>query len=194
MKKILIATHSEGKLQEYKSHLGQLDYKLVSLMELGIKDISPEVGNTFLEVAQNKASFYSRFTKLPIVAEDSGLEIHALGGFPGVLSDRWMKGSEAQRNLGILIKMRNIRDRKATFRAVIVYIHKKEQVSFMGQMSGEITYKPEGIMGFGYDPIFYVPARKRTLGQIVLLEINQISHRAQAIQKLTSYIKKYKPQ
>ena len=91
MKKILIATHSEGKLQEYKSYLNQLDYNLVSLNDLNIKAVSPETGSTFLGNAQNKALFYSKFTKLPIVAEDSGLEIHTLHGFPGVLSDRWMK-------------------------------------------------------------------------------------------------------
>ena len=194
MKKILIATHNEGKLQEYKSCLGQINYKLVSLKELGIKEVSPEAGNTFLEVAQNKALFYSKFSKLPIVTEDSGLEIHALRGFPGVLSDCWMGGSEAQKNLILLKKMKSIRDRKAMFKTAVVYLHKKEHVSFTGQMSGEIAHKPEGIMGFGYDPIFYVPSKKRTLGQIVLLEKNQISHRAQAIQKLASYLKKYKPQ
>ncbi|HEX7456524.1 MAG TPA: RdgB/HAM1 family non-canonical purine NTP pyrophosphatase [Candidatus Nanoarchaeia archaeon] len=194
MKKILIATHSEGKLQEYKSYLGQLNYEIVSLADLGVKDVSPEEGDTFLEVAQNKALFYSKFSKLPIVAEDSGLEIHALHGFPGVLSDRWMEGDASEKNLSIIKKMGGIPDRKAIFKAVLVYLHKKMCLSFEGQVSGEIAIKPEGVMGFGYDPIFYVPLKKRTMAQITLPEKNQISHRAQALQKLASYLRKYKPE
>src|SRR4030042_2514976 len=193
MRKILIATHNQGKLEEYKSYLSPLGYKLVSLSDLGINDVSPEVGDTFLEAAQNKAFFYSKFTHLPMVAEDSGLEINVLHGFPGVLSDRWMEGDASEKNLSIIKKMEGIQDRKAVFKAALVYLFKKERVSFEGQVFGEIAKKPEGIMGFGYDPLFYIPSTKRNMAQILLLEKNQISHRSQALQKLVSYLKKYKP-
>ena len=194
MKKIVIATHNRGKLEEYRSYLTPLDYEVVSLSDLGISAKSPETGESYFEIAEGKASFYSKFTKLPIVAEDSGLEIHALANFPGVTSDRWMNGTSRQKNHAIIQKMAGIIDRRAVFRVVIVYKHKKRLVTFTGEMSGEIAAKPEGVMGFGYDPIFYVPQLKRTLAQATQFEKNQLSFRGQAMQKLASYLTKYKPE
>ena len=194
MKKIVIATHNRGKLEEYRSYLTPLDYEVVSLSDLGISAKSPETGESYFEIAEGKASFYSKFTKLPIVAEDSGLEIHALANFPGVTSDRWMNGTSRQKNLAILRKLVSIADRRALFKVVIVYKHKKRLVTFTGEMIGEIAAKPEGVMGFGYDPIFYVPELKRTLAQATQFEKNQLSFRGQAMQKLASYLTKYKPE
>ncbi len=122
------------------------------------------------------------------------MEIYALGGFPGINSNRWQQGSDEERNTALLRKMKNIKDRRAAFKAVIVYLHKKELVHFDGEIQGLIAYKQEGVTGFGYDPIFYIPKMKRTFAQLLLFEKNKISHRAQALQKLVSYLKKYWPQ
>ncbi len=192
MKKILIATTNKGKLKEYQSYLSPLGYKIVSLDDKGIKAEAPEEGNSFLEIAEKKALFYSKYTKLPVVADDSGIEILSLGGFPGVKSDRWFSGSEEGKNKALLQKLFQKTDRRAVFTTVIVYMHKKTIVRFEGKLFGEIALKPEGNMGFGYDPIFYVPKMKRTLAQILLFEKNEISHRALAMRKLASYLKKYR--
>ena len=192
MKEIAVATHNKGKLEEYKSYLNPLGYKVLSLDNLGITEEAPEEGESFLEVAENKAIFYSKLTHKPIVADDSGLEILALGGFPGVKTNRWMEGSDREKNIAIEQKMKDKKDRRATFKAIIVYKKGKTLVRFQGELSGEISAKPRGVMGFGYDPIFYLPTLKRTLGELLLFEKNQISHRAKALQKLVSYLKKYK--
>ena len=194
MKEIAVATHNKGKLEEYKNYLNPLGYKVLSLDNLGITEEAPEEGESFLEVAENKAIFYSKLTHKPIVADDSGLEILALGGFPGVKTNRWMEGSDREKNIAIEQKMKDKKDRRATFKAIIVYKKGKTLVRFQGELSGEISAKPRGVMGFGYDPIFYLPTLKRTLGELLLFEKNQISHRAKALQKLVSYLKKYKAQ
>lgn len=194
MKKILISTHSKGKLEEYKTYLQPTHYSIVGLNEIGVNDVSPENGNSYLEVAQNKALFYSQFSKLPIIAEDSGLEILSWKNFPGIRSHTWMEGTDEQRNREILKKMEGVADRRAVFKVAIVYMYKKRFVNFSGQMRGKIAKESEGVMGFGYDPIFYVPELKRTLAKITHFEKNKISHRGQAMQKLVSYLNKYKPE
>lgn len=194
MKKILIATHNKDKLEEYKSYLSPQGFNVISLKDLDISAESPEEGDSYVEIAENKAHYYSEFTKLPIIAEDSGLEIHALGNFPGIRSERWLKGSARVKNLAIIQKMKQVKDRRSVFQIAIVYMHRTKIVTFTGEMRGEISYKPEGVMGFGYAPIFYVPELKRTLAKITLFEKNKVSHRGQAMKKLVSYLNKYKPE
>jgi len=193
MKEILVATHNKGKLAEYKSYLDPLGYEILSLEDMGIKEEAPEEGGSFLEIAENKASFYSKLTNKPIVADDSGLEVFALGSFPSTQTARWAVGSDSDKNLSLLNKMKNVRDRRAVFKTVIVYKNKKNVVRFEGQLQGEIDQKSKGVMGFGFDPVFYVPKMKRTLGELLMFEKSQISPRAAALQKLVSYLKKYKP-
>jgi XTP/dITP diphosphohydrolase len=191
-KKILVATHNKGKLQEFKSFLTPLGFGVVSLDSEGITQDAPETGKSFLEIARNKALFYSKLSKLPIIAEDSGLEIHALRGFPGIKTHRWLEGSNKERNAAILEKMGGVVDRRATFKVVIAYRYKKDFVHFEGEMKLEIAKKIEGGAGFGYDPILYVPEKDSTLAQMPLFLKNQISHRAKALRKLTSYLRNYK--
>lgn len=194
MKKILVATHNKGKLEEFRTYLHSTGYEVVDLNSVGVNEVSPEIGNSYLEIAQNKAIFYSKFSKLPIIAEDSGLEILSWKNFPGIKSHTWMEGTDEQRSKAILKKMEGIPDRRAVFKVVIVYMKKGKIVTFGGEMRGEITKESEGVMGFGYDPIFYVPELKRTLAKITHFEKNKISHRGQAMQKLVSYLNKYKPE
>src|SRR3989304_2540650 len=150
MKEIAVATHNKGKLEEYKNYLNPLGYKVLSLDNLGITEEAPEEGESFLEVAENKAIFYSKLTHKPIVTDDSGLEILALDGFPGVKTNRWMEGSDREKKIAIEQKMKDKKDRRATFKAIIVYKKGKTLVRFQGELSGEISAKPRGVMGFGY--------------------------------------------
>ena len=190
-KKILVATINIGKLEEYKNFLDPLGYEVVSLKDEGISDEAPENGVSFTEIAEKKAKFYAKYTNLPLVAEDSGLEILSMDGFPGINSNRWMRASVEDKNQAILNKMRDITDRRALFKAVIVYLRGKTLVRFEGELPGEIATRPQGKMGFGYDPIFYIPSLRKTLAELILMEKNKISHRAHALQKLASYLKKY---
>ena len=193
MGKIIVATHNKIKFQEYESLLSQVNFDLVSLFNTNISQVHDEIGNSYLDIAKNKAEFYSKYTKLPVIADTSGLEIHALRGFPGIYSHRWMKGTFEEINNSLLEKMRNIKDRLANLLVIIVYLNKKNFVYFEGKIKVEIAYKAQGVLGFGYDPIIYIPEKKRTLAQIPLFERNQISHRASALQKLASFLRKYKP-
>ena len=190
-KKILVATTNFGKLEEYKKFLELIGFEVVSLKDEQINEEAPENGNSYTEIAENKAKFYSKYTHLPLVTEDSGLEIFSLKGFPGINSNRWMGGTDVEKNQALLNKLRNTTDRRAVFKAVIVYLHKKSLVRFEGELYGEISKKPQGSMGFGYDPIFYIPSLNKTFAELILMEKNKISHRAQALQKLASYLKKY---
>ena len=193
MKKILIATHNRNKFQEYDSILSPKGFKLSGLFDIGITKKAPETGNSYLDIAKNKAEFYSSYSKLPIIADTSGLEIHALNGFPGIDSHRWMGGSAADFNNSVLEKMKNVKDRSAILRVVTVYLHKKDFAYFEGEIRVGVSYKSEGVLGFGYDPITYILKKNRTLGQIPLFERNQISHRSLALQKLASYLGKFEP-
>lgn len=190
-KKILVATTNFDKLEEYKKFLELIGFEVVSLKDEQINEEAPENGNSYTEIAENKAKFYSKYTHLPLVTEDSGLEIFSLKGFPGINSNRWMGGTDVEKNQALLNKLRNTTDRRAVFKAVIVYLHKKSLVRFEGELYGEISKKPQGSMGFGYDPIFYIPSLNKTFAELILMEKNKISHRAHALQKLVSYLKKY---
>lgn len=191
-KKILIATRNRGKLEEYRNYLNPLGYDLLDLDDEGISEDAPEEGRSFTEIAESKAHFYSQFTSHALITDDSGLEIPALDNFPGVKSNRWFKGSNQDKNNALLHRMRNISDRRAVFKTVIVYRHKKTLVRFEGQLYGTISFKPKGNMGFGYDPIFNIPSENRTLAEFLLIEKNKISHRGIAMNKLESYLRKYK--
>ena len=189
-KKIFVATTNLGKLEEYRNYLEPLGYTVLGMKDLGISEEAPEQGETFLQIAENKGLFYSNYTKLPIVADDSGLEVVALDNFPGIKSNRWMEGSDQDKNKALLLKLKNETDRRSVFKTAIVYLHRKIMVRFEGELYGLIAADPRGQTGFGYDPIFLVPGIKRTLGELLLFEKNKISHRAKALQKLTSYLKK----
>ena len=191
-KKILIGTTNTGKLEEYKYYLEPLGYKLVSPEDLKIKTQYEEKGNSYTQIAEGKANFYSKFSKLPIIVDDSGLEILSLNNFPGIYSNRWLNGTSQDKNSAILRKLINVDDRRAIFKTVLIYKHNFTEVRFEGQLYGQIVKKPSGVTGFGYDPIFYVPMANKTLADLTLIEKNKLSHRGRALKKLVSYLTKYK--
>jgi len=191
MIKILVATKNEGKLKEIKEILGDLPITLIPLPE-SAEDVD-ENGSTYLENALIKAKTYGQKYKLITLADDSGLEIDALNGLPGIYSSRYL-GKDTPfltKMENILELMKNKENRKARFRCVSVLYFPKEDryVSFEGVVEGEILKEIRyGNAGFGYDPIFKPDGFDKSFSELGSEIKNKISHRAQALQKVREYI------
>ena len=190
MKKILIGTHNKGKFKEI-SYLIAKKIKKISPIKLKIK--SPkETGKTFFANSKLKAKYFSRFTKLPVISDDSGLCIKALGGKPGIYSARWAKkyGSFLNAMKFILNKMKNTKNRSATFVCSLSYKYQKKKiVTAEGKIKGSISHEMLGKKGFGYDPIFIPNSKSITFGQLTKLKKVKIDHRYVAFKKLKKKIK-----
>ena len=190
MKKILIGTHNRGKFKEI-SYLLPKNIKKISPVKLKIK--SPkETGKTFSSNAQLKAKYFSKFTDLPVISDDSGICIKALGKQPGIYSARWAKkhGSFSNAMKFILKKMRNKKDRSATFVCSLSFKSPgKKIITVVGKIQGEISYKMLGLRGFGYDPIFIPYSRALTFGEMSKFKKINMDHRYIAFKKLKKKIK-----
>ena len=190
MKKILIGTHNKGKFKEI-SHLISKKIKKISPEKLEIK--SPrETGKTFSANAKLKVNYFSRFTKLPVISDDSGLCINALKGKPGIYSARWAKkygGFEnAMKKILKLLKFKN--NRRAKFICCLsIKISDKKVISSVGKINGKISMKVLGKKGFGYDPIFIPHNNHITFGQMPKRKKLKIDHRYLAFKKLKKKIK-----
>jgi len=185
MPRLLLATNNEGKLREYRSLLNSLGYQLVSPKELGITTKVAETGSTMAENAILKATAFASESNLLTLADDSGLEVDALGGQPGVLSARYAGENTSQQELinHLLSRLKDVPEEKrgARFRCVIAIATPSGEVkTCSGECPGFITFKASGSHGFGYDPIFYLPQLKKTMAQLTMAEKNGISHRARA--------------
>lgn len=183
--RLLVATNNPGKLREYRELLAGLKVQIVSLSEAGIDFEVEETGQTFLENAILKASTYARISGLCTLADDSGLEVDALGGEPGVRSSRYAGpgATDADRIRFLLEKLKSVppERRSARFRAAIAVATPRGRVETSeGICEGVIALQPRGEHGFGYDPIFYLPALKKTMAELPPSVKNQISHRARA--------------
>ena len=186
--KLLLATNNRAKVREYQSLLGGLPYELVTLAEQGISTIVDEVGESLEENARIKATGYAAEGKLVALADDSGLEVDALGGKPGCLSARYAGegASDADRLNYLLSRLKDVpwEKRTARFRSVIAIATLGEEVKLCcGECRGLITFAPRGEEGFGYDPIFYLPELDKTMAELPLASKNRISHRGQAARK-----------
>ncbi|MCG8349899.1 MAG: XTP/dITP diphosphatase [Chloroflexales bacterium] len=183
MTQLLIATHNQGKLREFAQILAQLKLDLLTLDDLGISTEVEETGTTFAENAQLKATAYMRLSGLPALADDSGLEVAALDGAPGVYSARY-GGVTGQAQLDYLLKQLEgipFHARLARFVCVIALAHPDGAIEFAeGFLPGVIEFAPRGTGGFGYDPLFYVLDDDLTLAEMPAERKNQISHRAAA--------------
>ena len=190
MKKILIGTHNKGKFKEI-SYLISKKIKKISPAKLKIK--SPkETGKTFSANAELKVNYFSRFTNLPTISDDSGLCIDALKGKPGIYSARWAKkyGSFFNAMRFILNKMKNKRNRSATFVCSLSLKYPKGKIiTVTGQIKGSISYKILGSKGFGYDPIFIPLSKSITFGQMSKAKKIRIDHRSVAFRKMKKKIK-----
>lgn len=185
--KLLVATNNLHKLQEYHGLLEGLPLGLTSLPDEGIYSVVDEDGLTFRENAVTKARTYASLSGLLTLADDSGLEVEALGGEPGVLSSRYAgpQASDRERIDYLLAKMRDIpwEKRRARFRCVIAIAHPRGDLWVcQGLCQGFVTLEPRGHHGFGYDPVFYLPDLALTMAELPPFVKNQISHRAQAAQ------------
>lgn len=194
MNQLLIATKNKGKIKEIKEILSGLPFEFKSLDDVDFKEEIKETGKNFEENACIKAKSVGKKTGLLTLAEDSGLEIDALGGKPGVYSARYCQGSDLDRINKILGEFRGIPEEKKTARFVsVVAIYdpvSKKTYIFEGVSKGGITEKPIGKDGFGYDPIFYNFDLKKTNAQASLEEKNKVSHRGRAIRKAKLILEK----
>ena len=190
MKKILIGTHNEGKFKEI-SYLLSKNIKKISPVKLKIK--SPkETGKTFSSNSKLKAKYFSKFSNLPVISDDSGICIKALGNQPGIYSARWAKkhGSFLNAMKYILRKMKIKKDRSATFVCSLSFKYpKKKIITVIGKIKGKISYKIRGNRGFGYDPIFIPRSKTFTFGEISKFKKINMDHRYIAFKKLKNKIK-----
>ena len=182
MDRLLIATRNQGKFRELVTLLAGTSYSLVSLADVCVEAEAPETGSTFEENASTKATIYGSLSGLPTLADDSGLEVDALGGEPGVLSSRYAGegATDAQRIEFLLSKLNNVREpnRGARFRCVIALAWPGEGVNlYSGGCRGRIAETPRGSGGFGYDPVFLVEELGKSMADLTENEKNRVSHR-----------------
>lgn len=198
--KVFIASNNKGKIKEIKEIFRDLEIEFLSVLDTDrLKELNIEIpvgfdveetGETFTDNAFLKAEAYSELTKLPVMADDSGLEVMALDDFPGVQSNRWMEGTTEEKNIALLKKLSGMK-RKARFRTVICYFDKKtgEKEFFNGEVRGEIAKEIKGPkhVGFGYDPIFIPEGYDKTFSELGYEIKNKISHRSQSLQQLSRF-------
>ena len=194
--RLLIATHNRGKLIEYQAMLADLPFELVTLDDVNIHDDVAESGATFAENARLKAVEYATRSGLLTLADDSGLEVDALGGEPGVHSKRYAgEGkSDAERNIFLLDKLHGVppSNRSARFRCAIAIASPAGKLwETDGTCEGEIGFEPRGAHGFGYDPLFQVAERGMRMAELSTEEKNKVSHRARAAKKARKILKQF---
>ena len=190
--KLLIATNNQGKLKEFNEILGELGIECVSLKEMGISVDVEETGTTFLENALLKAKEIYSIAKIPTISDDSGLMVDALSGEPGVYSARYAgEHANDQKNMDkLLSKLQGVENRTARFKSVIAAVFSEDDILVSeGECEGVIIDEKRGDNGFGYDPVFYVEAMKKTFAQMTDGEKNSLSHRGNAIRNLKERLK-----
>jgi XTP/dITP diphosphohydrolase len=185
MRKIIVGTRNAGKIREIQTALADLPFVVTGLPDMDIPEIE-ETGTTFQENAIIKARYYCQYTGEYCLADDSGLEVDALGGAPGVYSARYSgeNASDAGNNAKILAALQETpqRDRTARFRSVLALAGPDGSLLLTdGVCEGVILVEARGTGGFGYDPLFYIPALGKTLAEMTVEEKNRISHRGNAL-------------
>ncbi|MCH8955282.1 XTP/dITP diphosphatase [candidate division KSB1 bacterium] len=192
--KIVLATGNQDKVKEIVEILKNLDIELLTLKDFpGVPGVV-EDGKTLAENALKKARIISGFTKLPAVSDDTGLEVDALNGAPGVYSSRYSgeNATYADNVKKLLGDLENVppEKRQARFRCAVAYYSENNTQIVEGVCEGEITDQPQGNQGFGYDPVFFVPEYDCTFAEMDLNLKNKISHRAKAFLKLRNLLEK----
>lgn len=187
--KIVFATNNAHKLSEVSAVLGD-GYELVTLREVGITEDIPETGETLDENASQKARYVWERTGLDCFADDTGLEVEALGGAPGVRSARYATDGHdfAANNRKLLAELEGVVNRRARFRTVISLIQGGVERQVEGIVSGTIGESESGGEGFGYDPLFIPDGHTRTFADMTADEKNAISHRSRAVANLVKLL------
>ncbi len=191
MTNIVIATTNRGKFLELQDGLKELKLSLHSLQEFPEVPEAPETGTDFDEIARNKATFYYSRLQLPVLAEDSGLVIPSLDGFPGIFSARIAQTDEEKIRI-ILEKLQDTKERSAYYYCSMVFLGSEGMMESQGRCDGTIVETPRGALGFGYDPIFCPHNTDSTFGEMNLQEKSLYSHRGRAIRQLLNKIKNEK--
>jgi len=191
---LLVATFNSGKLREFHDYLAGLPFEVIGLQSLPDVSPSPEDGDTFERNAQQKASYYSGCFPGLTLADDSGLVVDALGGEPGIYSARYVSPSatDEQRCSEILVRLQNVAEpgRTARFVCCLALARQGSVIcTFEGTVEGEIGFDLRGDNGFGYDPIFRLPKLNRTLAELSPAEKLEVSHRGQALRKMSEYLR-----
>lgn len=194
--RLLLATNNRGKQKEYRDLLADMQFELVTLDDVDIRDEVEETGATFAENARLKAQTYARQTNLLTLADDSGLQVNALNGEPGVRSKRYAgdHATDAERIAFLLNKLRDVPRTKRAARftcAIAIAAPDGKLWETQGTCEGEIIFAPRGANGFGYDPIFLFPTRGLTMAELSDAEKNRVSHRAVAAQHARDILKQF---
>jgi XTP/dITP diphosphohydrolase len=186
---IYLATQNSHKVDEIKDLLGDL-FDIRTVYELGLVEDIPETGQTLHENSFQKASYIAELYQVTCLSDDSGLEVAALGGAPGVYSARY--AGEPKNDLAnlqkLLREMEGQANRSARFVTVLTFHHQGQFEQFEGEVLGEITMEPRGEQGFGYDPVFQPQGHTRTFAEMSMAEKNQLAHRARALQKFKAFL------
>jgi non-canonical purine NTP pyrophosphatase (RdgB/HAM1 family) len=187
---IVVATRNNGKLREFRELLQPLQCEILSLRDVGIEDEVEEHGSTFAENARIKALGYSALTAFPVLADDSGLEVAALGGRPGIHSARYAGegASDSDRIRKLLTELdQTSGERNARFVCTLALAQEGSIIlESEGECAGVIISEPRGTNGFGYDPVFFFPTLGKTFAELTEPEKNQQSHRSHAVAALLS--------
>jgi XTP/dITP diphosphohydrolase len=192
---LLIGTQNEGKLEELRRLLDDLPLTLYGLTDFPDVETVPETGESFIENASLKAAGYARQTGLLTLADDSGLEVDALAGTPGILSARYAGegASDADRTARLLAELSMIpaAERSARFVSAVAIANGQGQVLnvSVGMCEGQIDFAPHGSGGFGYDPVFIPSGYDKSFGELKSAIKNQISHRARALSGAREFLR-----
>ena len=192
MFELVVATNNAHKIKEYQEMFLGYNIKFYSMKDLGIKCDPAEDGSTYEENSLIKASALAKLTKLPVIADDSGLNVVALDNFPGIYSSRYADsfGGNKVANLELIKKLKPYKDKSAFFACLITLMNVDDKpVQFKGICKGKILDEPIGEGGFGYDPIFYSDEAKMAFGIAPAEVKNKYSHRAKAVEQLIKYLK-----
>jgi len=191
MDTLIFATNNQHKVDEMRSILGD-HFNIISLKEAGIDIDIPEPYDTLEANASEKSGTIHRLTNKNCFSEDTGLEVMALNGEPGVKSARYAgEGNNFDKNVDkLLMNMKGIDNRQARFRTIISLILDDKEYLFEGICNGRIIETKKGSLGFGYDPIFIPDGSEKTFAEMEMEEKNKFSHRKKAMEKLISFLKK----
>ena len=189
MRKIIFASNNKHKAEEIRAILGE-QFDIITLKEAGLEIDIPEPHETLLENAREKSTVIHRLTGMDCFSEDTGLEVEALNGAPGVRSARYAgEHANANDNLQkLLAEMKGIANRAARFKTVISLLLNGQEYIFEGDCEGTITDSASGTAGFGYDPVFVPAQYDQTFAELGIEVKSAISHRKKAIEKMTSFL------
>ncbi|MCH8850586.1 MAG: RdgB/HAM1 family non-canonical purine NTP pyrophosphatase [Chloroflexi bacterium] len=197
MPRLLLATNNAGKVAEFRRLLDGCGWEIVAPADVGLKLAVEETGQTYAENARIKAAAYAEAGGLVTLADDSGLEVDALGGRPGLLSARYAGANRTDRERleKLLEELAEVpdKDRTARFRCVIAIVGEKEQIELVeGTVEGYIAREPRGDSGFGYDPVFVLADRGLTAAELPDIEKDALSHRGVATRKALPILERWR--